>query len=95
MNEAAAKLSSRVVRWVIAFSAATTLLFVSLIPELLLLGDPVASEAADRELMLLAAAGTAALVVVAARLRRHRYLLRALALGSRSVEPFELEELGR
>ena len=37
MNEAAAKLSSRVVRWVVAASLATTLLLVGLIPDLLLL----------------------------------------------------------
>lgn len=95
MNEAAAKLASRVIRWIGVFSLVTTVALVSLIPQLLLLDPGVASAAADRELALLVAAGAAALVAVVTRLRRHHYLLRALALGSRSIEPFEMEDLGR
>ena len=95
MNQAAAKLSSRVVRWVLAASMATTLLLVAIMPDLLLLDPTVAAAATDRELLVLSGAGVAALGLVLARLGRHRYLLRALALGSRSIEPSEMEDLGR
>jgi signal transduction histidine kinase len=95
MNEAAARLSSRVVRRVAVASLVATTLMVAIIPDLLLLEPSVAIAAADRELLLLSGAGLAAVGLVAARLGRHRYLLRALALGSRSVEPSEMEDLGR
>jgi signal transduction histidine kinase len=95
MNEAAAKLASRVILWLVVFSIVTTVALVSLIPKLLLLDPGVADAAADRELLLLVAASATALAGIVARLRKHRYLLRALALGSRSIEPFEMEDLGR
>lgn len=94
MNPAAAKLTSRIVMWLFGFSAAAGVLLVSAIPGLLLLDPSVAAAAVDREITALAAAGALALVLVALKLRRHRYLLRALAFGSRSVEPFEMQELG-
>ena len=94
MNESAAKLASRVTRWVIVASIATSILVLGLIPDLLLL-DPAAQGAAiERELSMLALAGFAGFGIVAVRLDRHRYVLRALALGSRSIEPFELEQFG-
>ncbi len=95
MNEAAAKLSSRVVRWVVGASLVTTLLLVALLPDLLLLDPAVALAAAEREFVILSAAGIAAVGLVATRVGRYRYLLRALALGSRSIEPIEMEELGK
>lgn len=95
MNDAAARLAARVIRWVVIFCVVTTVALVSLIPRLLLLDTRVANAAADRELAFLVAAGVVALVLVIARLGKHRYLLRALALGSRSIEPFEMEDLGR
>jgi signal transduction histidine kinase len=94
MNEVAAKLASRVTRWVIVASIATSVLVLGLIPDLLLL-DPAAQGAAiERELSMLALAGFAGFGIVAVRLERHRYVLRALALGLRSIEPFELEDFG-
>jgi signal transduction histidine kinase len=94
MNPAAARLASRVVMWLFAFSIATGVLLVFLIPGLLLLDPSVAPGAVDREIMTLAIAGVVALSLVFVELRKHRFLLRALALGSRSVEPFEMQELG-
>jgi signal transduction histidine kinase len=94
MNPAAAKLASRVVMWFFAFSVAAGALLLSVIPTLLLLDPGVAAIAIDREATALAVAGAAALVLVVTRLRKHRYLLRAIALGSRSLEPLEMQELG-
>jgi signal transduction histidine kinase len=94
VNEVAAKLASRVTRWVIVASIATSVLVLGLIPDLLLL-DPAAQGAAiERELSMLALGGFAGFGIVAVRLDRHRYVLRALALGLRSIEPFELEDFG-
>src|SRR5688572_17749980 len=94
MNPAAAQLASRVIMSLFAFSIATDVLLVFLIPGLLLLDPSVAAGAVDREIMALVVAGVVALALVAVELRKHRFLLRALALGSRSVEPFEMQELG-
>src|SRR5262252_8486738 len=92
MNEGAAKLASRVMLWVIAASLATNFLLLGLIPDLLLL-DPAAQLAAiGRELLMLALAGFSGFVIVAVRLERHRYVLRALALGSKSVEAYEFDD---
>lgn len=92
MNEGAAKLASRVILWVIAASLATNFLLLGLIPDLLLL-DPAAQLAAiNRELLMLALAGLSGFGIVAVRLERHRYVLRALALGSRSVDAYELDD---
>jgi signal transduction histidine kinase len=77
-----------------AFSIATGVLLVFLIPRLLLLDTPVAAGAVDREILALAVAGIVALSFVGVELRKHRFLLRALSLGSRSVEAFEMQELG-
>lgn len=95
MNEAAAKLASRVVLWVLGASLLTNTLLLALIPELLLLDPKTAAAATDQGLATLATASLAAVGFVVTRLRRHRYLLRALAFGSRSIDPFEMDELGR
>jgi signal transduction histidine kinase len=94
MNPAAARLASRVIVSLFAFSIATGVLLVFLIPGLLLLDPFVAAGAVDREIIALAVAGVVALSLVFVELRKHRFLLRALALGSRSVEAFEMQELG-
>lgn len=94
MNAAAAKLASRVVMWFFAFSVAAGGLLVSLIPSLLLLDPSVATLVVNREAVTLAVAAAVAFVLVALELRKHRYLLRAIALGSRSVDPLEMQELG-
>lgn len=94
MNPAAAGLASRVIVSLFAFSLATGVLLVFLIPGLLLLDPFVAAGAVDREIVALVVAGVVALSLVFVELRKHRFLLRALALGSRSVEAFEMQELG-
>ncbi len=94
MNPAAARLASRVIVSLLAFSIATGVLLVFLIPGLLLLDPSVAAGAVDREIMALAVAAVVALSLGFVELRKHRFLLRALALGSRSVEAFEMQELG-
>jgi signal transduction histidine kinase len=95
MNDAAAHLGTRVTWWTAAFSLVTTLTLVTGTPWLLLLDSGVADAVSERQLLLLALAGVSAFAFVVARLRRHRYLLRALALGLRSIDPAEMEELGR
>jgi signal transduction histidine kinase len=95
VNEAAARLASRVAVWLAVFSAATAVILGSLMPSLLLLSPAAADAARERELFLLAVASATAMILVVGRLRRYRYLLRALALGSRSIEPFEMDDLGR
>jgi signal transduction histidine kinase len=92
MNESAAKLSSRVIRWAIGASLATNVLLLGLIPDLLLLAPAAQLAAINRELLMLALAGLAGFGIVAMRLERHRYVLRALALGSRSIEAYELDD---
>ncbi|HVU05013.1 MAG TPA: HAMP domain-containing sensor histidine kinase [Polyangiaceae bacterium] len=95
MNDAAARLASRVAAWLAVFSVATTLILGALLPSLLLLSSVAADAATERELVLLTVASATAMILVIGRLRRYRYLLRALALGSRSIEPFEMADLGR
>src|ERR1700753_547858 len=41
---------------------------------------------------MLALSGLAGFGIVSFRLERHRYVLRALALGSRSIDSYELED---
>lgn len=94
MNPAAARLASRVVMSLFAFSIANAVLIVFLIPGLLLLDPAAGAAAVDREIIALTVAGTVALSLVVVELRKHRFLLRALALGSRAVEAFEMQELG-
>lgn len=95
MNDAAAHLGTRITWWTVAFSLVTTLTLVTVAPWLLLLDPGVAGASSERQLLFLSIAGLLAFGLVVGRLRRHRYLLRALALGLRSIEPFEMEELGR
>lgn len=95
MNEAAAKLAQRVVRAMFLVSAATSLLIIGLIPGLLLLDHDVATAIGARQLIALAIAALASALVVSRRLEQYRYLLRALAFGSRSVEPSDVQGLGR
>lgn len=95
MTATAANLRQRVLVWQAVFTAGTTLLLAISVPRLLLLG-PVVGTAAGRAVLVAAAgSGIAALVWTWWITWRHRFVLRTLALGSRSVEPFQLEELGK
>jgi len=93
LNPAAGKLVQRVLGWQALFSVGVTLLLSLVCPELMLFGGAVASPA-SRSLMLLGSLGGAAAILLTwINLRRHRFVLRALALGSRSVEAAEMAEL--
>lgn len=94
MNEAAARLNARVVILVAAFSLLTAALLLLLVPELLLLHPRVARAVVTRYSYTLLAASVVGVGLSAWRLGRHRFLLRALALGSRSTEHPELDALG-
>ncbi len=94
MIEAASKLIQRVLGWQILFSISACALLSLLAPRLLLLKGDVSGQAGHALLLAAAGGGAFALIRTGWRLRRHRFVLRVLALGSRSVEPFELKELG-
>jgi signal transduction histidine kinase len=86
-------LASRVLGWQLLFVVGIGSLLALLAPPLLLLKEP-ASETAGRALFsAVGAGGAVALIRNWWRLRRHRFVLRALALGSRAVEPFEMQDL--
>ncbi|MCA9630476.1 MAG: HAMP domain-containing histidine kinase [Myxococcales bacterium] len=93
MNPAASKLLQRVLGWQLLFSTGATLLLGLGGPALLLLGRAVTSPATRAMAAYGALGGLLALLVSWLGLRRHRFLLRALALGSRSVEAQELSAL--
>lgn len=93
MIEAAAKLIRRVLGWQILFSLAVSSLVSLLAPQLLLLRDQIAVVAGRALLLGILAGGAVTLLRSWWSLRRHRFVLRVLALGSRSVEPFEMQEL--
>jgi signal transduction histidine kinase len=92
MSATAAKLSSRVLGWQMLFTIGTAAV-VSLVPRFLLLKGEVATDATRGLLASIALGGTVAVVRNAIVLRRHRFVLRALALGSRAVEGYEMQEL--
>jgi signal transduction histidine kinase len=90
--------ASHLVRRVLGLKAAFTLLVAALVtllsPRLLLLGGTVATEGARALGVGLLAGGLVALISSGIRLRRHRFALRALALGSKAVEAHDLHALG-
>lgn len=94
MNEAASRLTQRVLGWHLLFSLVIAGLISSMAPRLLLLERAVSSDAARALLIAVLTGGAFALARTSWLLRRQRFTLRALALGSRSIEPFELRELG-
>ncbi len=93
MNPAASKLIQRVLGWQLLFSIGATVLLALGGPPLLLLGRAVTSPATRGMAAFGAMGGIGALLFTWVGLRRHRFLLRALALGSRSVEANELSLL--
>lgn len=94
MTETAAKLTGRVARLVALFSVLTMALLLLLVPGLLLLHPRATDAVVERLLYLLAAAAITSTGIVVRRLARFRYVLRAIALESGSIEPQELEALG-
>jgi signal transduction histidine kinase len=94
MNPAASHLVRRVLGLKAAFTLLATALVTILSPRLLLLGGAVATEGARALGVGMLAGGALALVWTFVRLRRHRFTLRALALGSKAVEAPDLHALG-
>src|SRR4051812_6086644 len=94
MNPAASHLIRRVLGWSATFTLLGAALVALLAPRLLLLTGRVAIEGATALGSGMLAGGSVGAVVRGVRLFRYRFLLRALAVGSRAVEAHELYELG-
>jgi signal transduction histidine kinase len=93
MNPAAARLITRVLGWQLAFTLGTIALLAALAPHFLLLNGPVAEDGIETLSFGIAAGGFLGIARSAWRLRRLRFALRALAVGSTAVEPQELLEM--
>lgn len=93
MNPAAARLIARVLGWQLAFTLGSIALLAALAPHFLLLSGTVASDGIETLAMGIAAGGLISLSRSAWRLRRLRFALRALAVGSNAVEAHELLEM--
>jgi signal transduction histidine kinase len=93
VNPAASHLVRRVLGWQAAFTVFVSLLVGALAPQFLLLRGSLAIDGAATLGLGVLAGCLPALVVGALRLRRYRFLLRALAVGSKAVESHELYEL--
>jgi len=93
MIAAAAKLTSRVLGYQVLAALCTSVLVSLLSPRLLLLRGPVETLATRGVLLAILAGCGIGIVCTAWLLRRHRFVLRSLAVGSRSIEPFEMQEL--
>jgi signal transduction histidine kinase len=93
VNPAASHLVRRVLGWQAAFTLFVSLLVAALAPRFLLLRSSLALDGAMTLGLGVLGGGVPAVVAGAVRLRRYRFLLRALAVGSRAVESHELYEL--
>lgn len=93
MNPAAAGLIARVLGWQVAFTVGTILLLAALAPHFLLLSGPVATEGIETLSLGIVVGGALGLLRSGWRLRRLRFALRALAVGSSAVESQELLEM--
>ena len=93
MNPAASRLIARVLGWQLAFTLAAVALLAALAPHFLLLSGVVADEGIQTLSLGILAGGGLGLLRSAWRLRRLRFALRALAVGSKAVEPNELLEM--
>ncbi len=93
MNAGAARLISRVLSTVLVFTLTTSALLVLLTSHFLVLSGQVAVEGAETLAEAVLAGGVLSLLRTLYRLRKYRYLLRSLAVGSNAVEPSELFSL--
>lgn len=93
MIAAAAKLVPSVLGHQLLLTLCTSAMVGLLVPRLLLLQGAVAGQATRGLLAAILIGGLLASARTALRLRRHRFVLRALALGSRSIEPREMRQL--
>ncbi len=93
MNPAAARLTARVLGWQLTFTVGSALLLVALAPHFLLLSGPVATAGIQTLSVGVLLGGVLGLARSGWRLRRLRFPLRALTVGSSAIEPHELLEL--
>jgi signal transduction histidine kinase len=93
MNPAAARLIARVLGWQLAFTLGTIALLAALAPHFLLLSGSVATEGIQTLSEGIAVGGLWGIFRSAWRLRKLRFALRALAVGSNAVEAHELLEM--
>ncbi len=93
MTAADPKFAQRLVVWQVAFSLVTSALAALAAPRLLLLTSAQAYPTSTRVFFALAVSSGIPAARTAWVLHRHRFVLRALSLGSRSVEPFEMQAL--
>jgi signal transduction histidine kinase len=93
VNPAATRLIARVLGWQLAFTLGSIALLATLAPHFLLLNGAVATEGIETLGLGIAVGGTLALGRSGWRLRRFRFALRALAVGSSAVEAHELLEM--
>lgn len=93
MTIADPKLLFRVVGWTVVFTVGTALLAAIAAPRLLLLHGAAETDTMVAILLSIGLGGLVASARGARALARHRFVLRALALGSQTVEPHEMEAL--
>ncbi len=93
MSASAAKLATRVIGWQLTFSAATAGVLALLSSFLLLLSGAAAIQSAIAVSAAVLVGGTLAAAHSWWLAWRRRYLLRALSLGSKDIDHFELPKL--
>ena len=93
MTAADPKFLLRIVGWQVVFSLATSLLAAAAGPRLLLLSGGVEEPTSVSVFVAIIAGGAYAAARTWWGLKRHWFVLRALTLGSRSIEPFEMDAL--
>jgi signal transduction histidine kinase len=93
LNPAAARLIARVLGWQLAFTVGTILLLAGLAPHFLLLSGAVATEGIETLALGIVVGGALGMLRSGWRLRRLRFAIRALAVGSNAVEPQELLDM--
>ncbi|MEP7051741.1 MAG: HAMP domain-containing sensor histidine kinase [Pseudomonadota bacterium] len=93
MNPGASRLISRAIAVELVFTLAVSALLASLTSHFLVLSGQVALEGAEMLAQAVLAAGALSLARSFWRLRRYRFLLRSLSVGSRAVEARELYAL--
>src|ERR1700759_4929165 len=93
MNAGAARLIARVLSIVLVFTVSVSALLALLTSHFLVLSGPVAVEGAETLAEAVLVGGVLSLARTFYRLRKYRYVIRSLAVGSRAIEPTELFSL--
>ncbi len=93
MNPTASHLVQRLLGWQAAFTLFVAAVVAGLAPQFLLLRGELAFDGSTAVGCGVLAGGLPALLLGGARLRRYRFLVRALSVGSKAVEAHELYEL--